>query len=142
MEKFGTVERAIIPGKRASSLMYKATVMCHSSEDDYEKGEGALGASWNETFLKKSLRALLEEVANYVHALSIRSLENDGSGLDYNELSWGYMMNERNDEATPREIALWKKGELRLWSVTAHILVSQIGQSKVSDADLKNVGLY
>lgn len=130
--------------KEGNELSYEAHVFCDSFEDDYKKGEGEQANSWDQTFRGKDLKKILTDVASFVNAPSIKDLEYQGDVNEYpdmTELWYGYMGDENNSEASKQDLELFKKGKKQLWSIQCHINVSQVGKSKVSEDDLKKVGI-
>ena len=130
-----------------SNVSYKASVLVEMSEDDYERGYIGRSSIFKDFTLKnRDLEKLLEMVADEVYAPSHKDLEYQGNVNDYNfgtELWYSYIGDENGYPVTEKnpKYKQWKNGEIVLYGVSAHIIVSRVGESPVSEDELKQAGI-
>lgn len=114
-------------------VKYKATIYCCTEVDSYEHGlTGEMGNSWDRVIIKSNFNQLIEEVADYVYAKSPSELEfkDINEYEDCSEAWFNYLANEDNYQASESEIGRWKRGEIKLWNVNCHILITQVIEKK------------
>ena len=114
--------------------MYKAIIYFDGIEDDYEQGELERGASWAETFTAYTKSELLDKVLKATYSkwadMNDEQMNNYGWCTEYHT---SYLANAENiGNASESEIEAWKRGELKLWAVNCHILVTEVTEKKAS----------
>lgn len=115
-------------------MSYKAQIEFTAYEDDYNEGEGAFANQWNETLLADTQSELRNKILEATYS-KWEDLDDD----QMNEYDWcteyhtSYLATEDNiGDATPSEIKAWKKGEMKLYIVNCHILVTEVTEKKAS----------
>jgi hypothetical protein len=144
MKKYKSQLKEIKILKESNSFHYEASIMYIVHEDSYEEGEGEQVNSWDNNIKDNTLKGLLQKVAREVNAKNYTMLDYQGNMNDYDwgtELWWNYLGDNHNNEASKMEIEKWKKDELQLYSVNAHIIISKVGKSPVSEMELKQIGI-
>jgi len=115
--------------------MYKAEIEFSAYEDTYEDGQ-ALDCDniWNETITADTQSELRNKILEATYS-KWEHLDDD----QMNEYDWcteyhtSYMATADNEgEATEAELELWRRGELRLWAINCHILVTEVTEKKAS----------
>lgn len=115
--------------------MYKAKIYFEAYEDIYSDGEQLnCDNQWDEELTAKTKEELKEAILQATYS----KWENVDKE-QINEYDWcteyhtAYITNEENvADASKAEIEEWKKGELRLWAVHCHILVTKVTEEKTS----------
>ena len=115
-------------------MAYKAQIEFSAYEDDYNEGEGAYVNGWNETLEADTKSELRNKILEATY-----SKWEDLDDEQINEYDWAteyhtsYLANADNEgDATPREIEAWKKGEMKLYAINCHILVTEVTEKKAS----------
>lgn len=115
-------------------MSYKAEIEFTAYEDDYNEGEGNHVNTWMQTITADTKSELRNEILAATYS-KWENLDDD----QMNEYDWcteyhtSYMANEDNQgDASKSEIELWKKGELKLYAVNCHILVTEVTEKKAS----------
>ena len=114
--------------------MYKAVIYFDTEEDDYNEGlNGKSGTSWVDSFESSTKEGLREQITDAVYCDWKDVMQDNANEYENQTEYWAdYLANENNEgEATPQEVKQWKDGNLKLWSVRCHILVSEVKESKV-----------
>jgi len=115
--------------------MYKAEIEFTATEEDYNLGEvGGVDNSWNETYIADTQSELRNKILEATYS-KWADLDDDQMN-DYDwctEYHTSYMANAENiGNATEAELEQWSKGEIRLWAVNCHILVTEVTEKKAS----------
>lgn len=116
-------------------MKYKATIYHDLVEDKYEEGEvGDIISSWSYTHEADTQSELRNKVLEATY-----SKWEDLDGEQINEYDWcteyhtAYMVDKYNDgDVSASEIEKWKRGEIELFSVNCHILVTKVTEEKAS----------
>lgn len=111
--------------------MYKAIIHFDANEDSYTEGEllNGLHNSWTDEIRADTLPKLKEQILSATYSDSLENEDINGY-TDATEYWTGFMATEDNFPVTDQELEQWKKGELRLYHVSCHILVSEVKQIK------------
>ena len=120
---------------KESKIMYKATIYYDVVEDDYNKGEvGDVVNSWTYELKADTQSELRNKILE-----STYSEWKDLNDEQMNEYDWcteyhtSYMTDEFNDgQVSDRKIEKWKNGEVKLYAVNCHILVTEVTEKKAS----------
>jgi hypothetical protein len=115
--------------------MYKAQIEFRAVEDDYNEGESlTVDNVWEETLTADTKSELRNKILEATY-----SKWADLDDEQINEYDWAteyhtsYLANAENEgSASESEIEAWKKGELKLWAVNCHILVTEVTEKKAS----------
>jgi len=115
--------------------MYKADIEYRAYEDNFTEGQDFdLVNSWNEVITADTASELRNKVLEATYS-KWEDLDDD----QMNEYDWcteyhaSYLANADNEgEATKAEIEAWKQGEIKLYAVNCHILVTEVTEQKAS----------
>lgn len=116
-------------------MQYKATIYFEANEDKYDEGQSlAIVNSWDETLLADTQSELRNKILEATY-----SKWGDLNDEQMNEYDWcteyqtSYLANEDNEgEATPSEIEQWRKGNIKLYAINCHILVTKVTEEKAT----------
>lgn len=116
-------------------MTYKATIYFDAYEDVYKTGESeSCDNAWREIVEAESageMRASIEQ-ATYSKWSDIEH-EDSNEYPTQSEYWTGYMADADNQgEAYASDVEKWKQGNMRLWAIHCHILVSKITETKVT----------
>jgi hypothetical protein len=113
-------------------VKYKARIYCETEVDSYEHGlTGEFGTSWDRVIVANTFNQLIEEVADYVNAKPSDLMFDDINEYEHSSEAWfDYLADEHNYEAGLVKIERWRQGELKLWNVHCHILISEVIERK------------
>lgn len=110
---------------------YKASIYFEAYETSYTDGESTNASNWWHTELTANTLAELKDLVLEATYSNWENLDDEQMN-DYDfaiEYHANYMANEGNEgEASLGEIAKWRRGELRLWAINCHVLVSEINE--------------
>lgn len=115
--------------------MYKANIYFNAIEDNYEDGEQEENSnSWDETFTAHTQSELRDKVLEATFSKWEDLDDEQISEYDHaTEYSTIYLADEHNvTYAKPEQVEAWKRGELRLWAIHCHILVTEVTEKKAS----------
>lgn len=116
-------------------MAYKAEIEFLAYEDDYNEGEvSGIVNSWNQTITADTKANLRNEICDATYS---KWEDIDGDQMnEYDhatEYHTSYLANEDNQgDASESEIEEWKKGELKLYAINCHILVTEVTEQKAS----------
>lgn len=115
-------------------MTYKAQIEFSAYEDDYNEGEGEHVNTWHETLEADTQSELRNKVLEATYS-KWEHLDDD----QINEYDWcteyhtSYLANAENQgDASKSDIEQWKKGELKLYAINCHILVTEVTETKAS----------
>ena len=114
--------------------MYKADIEFSACEDHYINGELDCVNVWNEVLYADTQSELRDKILSATY-----SKWEDLDDEQMNEYDWcteyhtSYLANEENEgDASEEEIERWKLGEIKLYSINCHILVTEVTEKKAS----------
>lgn len=115
-------------------MSYKAQIYFDAYEDDYKEGELNQANSWEQTLTADTQSELRNKILEATY-----SKWEDLSDEQINEYDWcteyatTYLTNADNEgDASESEIEQWKKGDLKLYAVNCHILVTEVIEKKAT----------
>lgn len=116
-----------------SKTQYKATIHFDAYEDSYEQGELDHVNSWTDEIVKDTKGELQQAILDATYQDDFSTVDDEQMN-DYDwctEYHTTYLANEDNQgDASKQEIEQWKKGEIKLYAINCHILVTKITETK------------
>ena len=115
--------------------MFKAEIEFSAYEDVFEDGENvSCDNTWFETITADTASELRNKVLEATYSRWQDLDDEQINEYDFaTEYHTSYLANENNEgDASESEIEAWKRGELRLWSIHCHILVTEVTEKKSS----------
>lgn len=117
-------------------MVYKAEIEFLAYEDDYNEGEvNGVVNSWNQTITADTKINLRNEILEATYTKNWEDIDDDQMN-EYEhatEYHTSYLANADNQgDASESEIEQWKKGELKLYAINCHILVTEVTEKKAS----------
>lgn len=114
---------------------YKATIHFEAYEDDYEQGELDHVNSWVDTIERDTQAELKQAIIEATYQNDFSTIDDEQmNGYDWaTEYHTSYLADEDNQgDASESQIEEWKKGELKLYAINCHILVTKLEETKAS----------
>ena len=113
--------------------MYKANIEFRAYEDIFEDGEQIQCDNvWTEELTAETQAELREKVLEATYSEWEDLDDEQMNEYDFaTEYHTSYLAGELNEgKAYPNEVAQWKAGQLRLWAIHCHILVTEVTEKK------------
>ena len=114
---------------------YKAIIHFDAYEDDYEQGQLDHVNNWTETIERGTQAELKQAIIDATYQKDFSTID-DEQVNEYDhatEYHTSYLADADNQgDASDEQIEQWKKGEIKLYAINCHILVTKLEESKAS----------